>query len=491
MILRVLIAVLLSIPIPALGQPLFGDPLAAAAAYRSERGSVPQAAYQVIYEASDRKGRDAATRSERVFVVAADWSLVRDGERAVLRDFRLNRTFLLQPDGFTTANGAAMLVFRVMERQNRAFLAGLLAKTGAEAPRFDACSLDSELGVQLPGTLDAPKTSVREQRGRVELKCEGRRIGWFESGEGVEPPPAFWPTAFEEMPTHPELHRRMRANRKTPEHLEVVLGNDPTTQQRKSWKLVSIDSVSVAYPLLDDMPNRTAARLDEIVGPGTAQLALDAIAGRAGGGAPTRESWGRHLESLTRRRGSAVAAMALLPSLNMFPGLERDCAQAFDHPACGLSRDLPEIAKSDPATQAVLDVALAEQQGDALAAIDAMARARKSPLRDDPVLGASFALAVLRFDASTLEKTRSAGLPTDVAALQARALAAYPYNPAYWTDIGDRLGGAYEWPDAFLLFDVAFSLPMPEALAESRVLRSKRDGIDRIRRDFPEAFLQR
>ena len=70
MILRVLIAVLLSIPIPALGQPLFGDPLAAAAAYRSERGSVPQAAYQVIYEASDRKGRDAATRSERVFVVA-------------------------------------------------------------------------------------------------------------------------------------------------------------------------------------------------------------------------------------------------------------------------------------------------------------------------------------------------------------------------------------------------------------------------------------
>lgn len=491
MLFRVWIAVVLSIPVPALGQTLFGDPFAAAAAYRAERGSTPQAAYQVVYEASERKGRDPETRSERVFVVAADWSLVRDGERTLLRDFRLNRTFELERDGFTTSNGAALLVFRVMERQNRAFLAGIIAKTGGQAPGLDACSMDSELGVKIPGAPDDSTTRVRERRGCVELECDGRRIGWFESGQGVEPPPAFWPTVFEEMPTHPELHRRMRASRKPPERLETVLGNDPATQRRQSWKLVSIDAVSVAHPLLEDRPNRTAARLDEIVGPGTARLAVEAIAGRAGDGAPTRESWGLQLESLGRSRGSAAAAMALLPSLNMFPGLEQDCAKAFDHPVCRLARDLPEIAKSDPAAQAVLDVALAEQQGDAQAAIDAMVRARKSPLREDPVLGASFALALLRFDASNLEKAREAGLPTDVAALQARALAAHPYNPSYWTDIGDRLGGRYDWPDAFLLFDVAFSLPMPEALAESHVLRNKRDGIERIRRDFPEAFLPR
>ena len=90
-----------------------------------------------------------------------------------------------------------------------------------------------------------------------------------------------------------------------------------------------------------------------------------------------------------------------------------------------------------------------------------------------------------------MKQVSEAGLPTDASLLQARALEALPYNPAFWTDIGDRIGAQYEWPDAFLLYDVAYSLPMPEALAGNRALESKRVAIERIRRDFPDSGLPR
>lgn len=487
----VMVVVGLSVAAGAAAQPLFGNPLAEANAYRSERGALPEARYRARYEVSTTTDGEVASVAELVMDVATDWSLTREGDRAVLRDFRLNRVFTLEQDGFTTSNGLGVLVFRVMERQNRNFLLDVLNQVGGKASGLDACTVDAELGVQLPGSADEGKTRFRKRDGFFIFECDGRRIGGFEPSDEVAPPPAFWPTLFEEMPTHPALHRRMRESQKLPVRVETRIGIEPEKYHLRTWKLLSIEQVATAYPLVDGMKNGTAKRLDTIVGPGTARLAQEVVDGRAAGGAPTRASWAEHLSSLSLHENDATAAMTIMPTLNMFPGLERQCTQAGEYPVCELMRNLPEIAKTDPAAHALLEVATAEQRGDAQAAIDAMAKAQQSPLRDDPALGASFALAVIRFDEGDLKRARDAGLPTDVVSMQARALHAYPYNPAYWTDIGDRIGAQYEWPDAFLLYDVAFSLPMPEALADSRVLQGKRESIERIRSDFPDAFLPR
>lgn len=138
---------------------------------------------------------------------------------------------------------------------------------------------------------------------------------------------------------------------------------------------------------------------------------------------------------------------------------------------------------------AMFEIGAAEQRGDTAAAIAAMRRAQRSPLRDHPALGAAFALAILRFDANTRAQAESADLPMDVAALQNRALLAFPYNPAYWTDVGDRYGSGYDWPSAFQFYDVAFSLPMPEAITNNTAMVAHRTQIGRIRTDFPDAFL--
>jgi hypothetical protein len=263
----------------------------------------------------------------------------------------------------------------------------------------------------------------------------------------------------------------------------------PEAEQHRSWRLISVAAVATPYPLADTLRNATGEVLDREFAPGIGQVAADAVAGRAQGGAPTAQSWGDHLNDIARREGNAAAAMLVLPTYNMFPELEGTCGQSNAHPVCPLNRDIRAIARDDPAPLALLEVAMAEQERDPAAAIAAMQRAQGSPHRSHPALGASFALALIRFDEAALAQARAANLPTDADMLQADALRALPYNPAYWTDVGDRFGGAYDWFTAFIFYDVAFSLPMPSAVSSHRVLVSKRQVMERIRRDFPDASL--
>jgi len=498
-----LVALFGSIAPAVTAQPLFGDPLASPAAYRSERGKADDASYRLRFSVRAKRGEEEPVTNEVVMDLATDWALVDDGKRRVLHDFRLNRTFTFTPTGFATVNGLADLVFRVMERQNRKMLHGALAQAGATigsagggSAGLDDCGADANLGLRLPsdrakGEGDASDEAKLRQRGsKTILDCGERELGRFEPSEVAEPPASFWPTMFIEMTMHPVLRERIRATGRPPAMLESVdLGSAATTRRR--WRLVGVEERRTIYPLGEDLKNETRARLDALLAPGAGRLAVNAIAGRAEGGPPTLSSWTERLERLEREERSSSAAMLILPTLGMFPQLEAACARGGDHPICRVARDLRQIAKDDPAPLAVIEIATSEQGKDPQAAIAAMKRARISPNRDHPALAAAFALALLRLDRDALARVRDAELPTDVAALQMRALAGLPYNPGYWADVGDRFALAYEWFDAFLFYDVAFSLPMPDAIATNRALAAKRDLIERIRRDFPEASLPR
>jgi|CXWL01.1.fsa_nt_gi hypothetical protein len=376
-----------------------------------------------------------------------------------------------------------------MERQNRSYLQQVVAGLGVRAEMPDDCDAESELGLAIPGTT-APTTSLRERRGGVRLMCANREIGGFVLGEGSPPPEAFWPTLFQEMTVHPSLHQRVRESGRAPTRLDIAFRVSPEAVTTRSWRLIAIETAILAYPLNDSMQNTTAETLDQLLGPGIAQTAADAVAGRALGGPPSLQSWGEHLRAVTRSDGPAAAAMLLMPTFNMFPELAGACSTPQFHPACEISRNLRTIAQDDHAPLALIEIGMAEQQGNATAAIAAMQRAQSSRNRDHPALGASFALALLKFSDDYLAQARAANLPTDVAALQARALAALPYNPAYWTDVGDRYAVNYEWHSAFLFYDVAFSLPMPSAVERSEVLAARRTNFERIRRDFPNATLR-
>lgn len=286
------------------------------------------------------------------------------------------------------------------------------------------------------------------------------------------------------MPTHPALHRRVRESGHAPERLSIGYRDGGDMPVQRAWRLLAVETASTPYPLEANLRNATADMIDQLI-PTAGQIGAEAVAGRALGGAPTLQSWDAHLRDVMRRDGEAAAAMLLNSSFNMFPELQ--CGSSDRYTTCDLISRLREM--QDPAPWAVIEIGMREQRGDNAGAIAAMQRAQASPQRDHPALGAAFALALVRFDEAALAQARAANLPLDIVALQNRALLALPYNPAYWTDAGDRYGRAYAWPNAFMFYDVAFSLPMPSAIARNPALVSKRTQMERIRRDFPEAFL--
>lgn len=475
---------------PALAQPLFANPFAEAAEYRAARSAPEDARYRVRYEVTRSEFGQAPETSEFVIDVAADWSLTRTDGRASLRDFRVNRMFSLEADRFMTMNGLADLTFRVMERQNRDYLRGLLAATGAIEPVVDDCDADAELGLALPGAARS-ETSLRRDGARVALSCGDREIGAHELSGAPAPPAAFWPTMFAEMSAHPVLHQSIRESGSPPSLLETSFRLAPDSETRYAWRLLTVETVVTPYPLTDDLDNATSHQLDELLFPGASQLAVDAVAGRAQGGAPTLESWGEHLDRVRVTDGLEAALMLMLPTLNMFPELVDICSAASGHPYCAMTSEIRSADQRNTEYLGVLEIGMAEQRGDPAAAVAAMERAYASQHRDHPALGASWALAVLALDEDALNRARTAGLPLDVAALQARAVAGLPYNPAYWTDIGDRYAANYRWDVAFLTYDIAYSLPMPSAVADNRALVSKRSAFERIRNDFPDAGLPR
>ncbi|MBY0564927.1 MAG: hypothetical protein K2P58_12160 [Hyphomonadaceae bacterium] len=469
-------------PCAAMAQPLFDNPLAEASVYLLQRGQPSEATYRLRYEVTRvERGEDPIT-SELTLDIGPDWSVWRDGTLTVLLDFRLNRTFVLDHDRFTTVNGAADLTFRVMERLNRSHLQGILTAAGAGGQLPNACDAETELGLVIPSANASP-TSVRSRRNRVVLQCAGRDVGSYAPSDSA-PPPAFWPTMNAIMLVHPALYRHARSSGRAPSELTASFQVMPGPRSSRSWRLIAIEEVAVAYPLTSHLRNETARGLDQLV-PGAGQAATDVIAGRAPGGTLTLESWDRHMQAISQSQGEAAAAMLFSVTFNMFPDLRCD-GPAQLH-ACDLLARVRTM--SDPAPWAIIEIGIAEQEDNVPRAIEAMQRAQGSPHRDHPALGAAFALAVLQFDQAALDRARGAGLPTDVPSLQNQALLALPYNPGYWTDVGDRFARDYDFRAAFLFYDIAFSLPLPSALTRNQALAAKRANAARIRRDFPDAFL--
>jgi len=473
--------------LPAAAQPLFANPLDTSAGYRTARGETSDATDRIRYEVVEQSANGPAEVTELTIDIAPDWALYRKGDSVTLFDFQLNRQFQLEDETFTTLNGMAGLIFRVMERQNRSYLLSVLGAVGAEAEIMSDCDSDSELGLSLPGKTSKSAIAFTEQRGAIVLMCDNKEAGRFVEGS-EKAPAAFWPTIFNAMPMHPMLFKRMRDAGAAPQMFEVASGIGPT-QTKSTFRLLSVETATTPYRLTDELRNSTVDMFDTLIGPGGGQLAADAIAGTAAGGAPTLESWGTYIESL-KQTDPAAASMLFLPSFNMFPELEQLCGQK-KHAICSLAASIGALKATEPAPMALIEMGMAEQQGNMSAVIKAMQTIASSRHHDHPAVAGSYALALMKFEPADLDKAKAAGLPTDVKMLQAKALMGLPYNPAYWTDAADPLAMKYRWHEATLFYDVAFALPMPGAIARNGVLAGKRALFEKIRTDFPDAFLPR
>jgi hypothetical protein len=468
-------------------QELFGNPFATAEAVRQQRGDLPSATLRLRYEASgDPKAEQPP--GEVVIDVATDWAHVRRPNAQTLYDFRAGRALELRDGGTFVSRGMlGDVVFRVLERQNRSGIARVLQGAGAK-DQMDACDAETELGVAIPHLKEAADAKVKQEGATTTLECNGRVIGTFEAGAGSVAPQALWPVLAREMTMHPALQSQLVKDGRAPQHIEAsfrVAG----AVKALSWRLVSADPIAAPYPLAENLTNATAAWINQAVAPGLGDLAAEAVAGRALGGPPTLGRWEAQVARVAKEKGRAAAVFAMWPAFNMFPQIAQGCPSGVKSAICDQLRNLRTTAEADAAVRALLEVAGAEQRRKPAEAIPAMVAARSSPLGEHPVLLASFALALQSGGGNMQKQAEKAGLPRDAKALHVRALEAYPYNPAYWTDLGDYFVRSYDMRTAYALYDVALSLPMPDAQRANAALAGKRSFAARIRNDFPAFFL--
>jgi hypothetical protein len=344
--------------------------------------------------------------------------------------------------------------------------------------------------VAIPALKEAADAKVGRSGATTTLECNGRVVGAFETGPENEVPAALWPVLARVMTLHPALHAALMKDGRVPQRVEAAFML-AGARKEPSWRLAAAEPVSVPYPLAAGLTNGTAAWIDKAVAPGLGDLAQAAVAGRAGKGPPTLASWDAEVSRVVKTKGPAAAVFAAWPALNMFPQVGQVCQSGTKSAICTSLRGLAATAQADPAVQALLLVARAEQARRPADAVAAMLAAQSSPLADHPALGASFALALQGGGQGMAQQAKAVGLPSDAKALHVRALQAYPYVPTYWTDLGDYFTRRYDFFAAYALSDIALSLPMPDAQRFNSVLAGKRKLAARIQGDFPAFFLPR
>jgi hypothetical protein len=166
---RATLALLVSTLVPATAsradaQELFGNPFLTAEALRLQRGDAPNATLRLRYQVSGDPNAEEA-RGALVIEVAADWAYVRRSNRQTLYDFRLGRVLDMRDGTFVSRNMVGDVAFRVYERQNRAYLTGVMRSAGGKSP-VDGCDAETELGAAVPALKEAADAKVGAQRRR-------------------------------------------------------------------------------------------------------------------------------------------------------------------------------------------------------------------------------------------------------------------------------------------------------------------------------------
>lgn len=449
----------------------------------------PPAAARLEITASDTLGRSPA--SSTTVALADAWAAATDARETRVFDFVMNRHFLVRGQTVESSNPAALAAFRVLEFQNRAVLQGVVgAATKGNSKGADAslhpCQAANELGVALPIQGYTADAKIEQAPNGGRLICDGREFGRYELSEHTAPP-TFWPYFANTFGGHPELVRAMKRSGRLPRLVTVQLGlgRNPT----RTWTLSGINEAPIPYPIASRLTVVGGSSLPETVQPRLEPLARSALAETAAGGPPgSVGDWDARVKRAAETGGAAAAYLEAMAGSHLFP-MEQGCLPA-DAETCRQLAATRKIEEKEPVVAAFFSIVRAEQTGELEGAVNALASLKPSAVYDFPVLGASYALALHKMREPAITAAKAKSLPVDPIELHVRAIEAYPYSPAYWSDLGDYFLLNWDMASAYYCFDVAANLPVPSTseVALSAVVRGKRQFILRLLKDFPEFF---
>jgi|GEM_PF-1780847 hypothetical protein len=478
------------LPHRAYAQDIFSNPFMTSEAIMTSRIGTSSAKTKVTYEIETTTERGAEV-SEIVFQLADDWATSTTQGVTQLWDFRLNREFKidLSAKTFVSTNIVAVPMFLVLERQNRSYLQNLL-NAAAPAMNYDGvCNDEMELRLTISGRSETRSTSFERNGQNTKFICAGNEMGSFSVTGNIVETTSFWPALVRSSNIHPQLMSEIRASNKYPTRIETMLKRGEAGFIKAVYRLKSIQEISEPFPLNSHFSNATSVFLDGFTKSNFSQLAKSAITGDVEAKAKTWEQWNHFLDEEIRIRGRAKAALNVFVGYAMFPNRMAQCLARKPSTSCSLTLELSRLRTQDVSLEALLILVSARSKSDKMRAIDVLAQTIVDSDFPHPVLGASVSLILAEGDRDIIAHAISKGINIVPKDQQMKSIAAYPYNPAYWTDFSDSFVREYRISEAMLLLEIAASLPVDGSKSGYQALDEKRNLARRIKNDFPQFFL--
>jgi len=421
--------------------PVVAGPHSSAIEIRAARGAGTGPVGRLIFADT----RDGKVPIELKIDLAPDYIRITDPERDIILDFRLRRLVTLSAGerAFVNTSLFADVAFRAYEFQNRLALGKVLSGAGITADKspMTVAMIQAQLGLTIPGVAPTPIETTTDGDGTIHFRSEGKetaRVRFSDKRLSAEQQKAFARFVRRGLILHPRIGDAMAGDGRLPVELWFLEYEGGFETKPRKLSLASDATAQLNYPLPANFTpqsihfSRPHEGLNDLF-----PVMQAAVAGRAGTGPRTVESYRSAIEAAHQRKEHLQAAMLIMEASLQFGRKTMACP---DDPVCTIFRE----ANKDPQVQTLMK-GLSYSGRDAPKGLPYLRSIDRKGLSNPYLLDIWIA--------------NDSGNSPEAAQLFASGIRGNPYVAPFYKDFGDYWYGNYGTPYAWFFYDFARNLP--------------------------------
>lgn len=447
--------------------PVIAGPHASAAQIRAARGAGATPVRRLIFV--DR--REGKAPSEVKLDLAGDYIRITDAARDVVLDFKLRRQLTLSAGqrSFVNASMFADLAFRVYEFQNRRMLGNVMSGAGVSSDKSPMTLpvIQAQLGLTVPGVAATPVETATDGDGTIHFRFDGKeaaRVRFSDKRLSADEQKAFARFIRRGVILHPGIGDALAADGRVPAEL-WFLEYEGFDAKPRTLALTSDATARLDYPLSADfMPTSIPFGAPHEGLKDLFPLMQSAVAGRAGNGPRTVESYRAAIEAAHQKKEHLQVVMLYMESL-------------LQH-----GQKTKVMCPGDPICAMVSE---ANQDSQVMILMKGLSYGGRDAPKGLPLLRSIDRKGLSNAYLLDVWMANDSGNSPEAAQLFSNGIRGNPYVAPFYKDFGDYWYRSYATPYAWFFYDFARNLPdanKVEMLAPLDKIETK------LAADFPQFF---
>jgi hypothetical protein len=362
----------------------------------------------------------------------------------------------------------AELAFRAYEFQNRMMLGRVLSQAGVpgKGAVMSVPEIQGQLGLTLPGVAPTAIETTAAGDGTVTFRSEGKetaRVRYTDKRFSPDEQKAFARFVRRGLILHPAIGDAIANDGRVPAEL-WYLQYKGFDRNERTLTLTSDTTAVLDYPL----PAAFAPKSIDFDAPHEGlkdlfPLMQSAVAGRAGNGPPTVESYRRAIEAAHNEKKHVQVAMLIMEANLQFGGTPMACP---GDPVCPMAAE-------------------ANQDGQVQTLLKGLSYARKDAAKGVPILRGIERKGLSNAYLLDVWIANDSGNAAEAAELFANGIRGNPYVAPFYKDFGDYWYRDYATPYAWFFYDFARNLP---GAGKVEMLAPLDQSEAKLATDFPQFF---